>query len=173
MAKVVEIRTEPAICSIPLHQAVYCENCNTISNSRAYRCGVCGSEAVLRVEPILNRDPDPPGRASFPAQLSLLRVVGAYPASVQPTTHLNLRGRTHACICPSRPGTMPSWQSLLGRLITLSQVALSKFEGSDAEDKIQRATRLGRVRWFDECLGDLSRTDPALSRRIDPGGSRF
>ena len=28
MAKVVEIRTEPAICSIPLHQAIYCENCN-------------------------------------------------------------------------------------------------------------------------------------------------
>jgi hypothetical protein len=66
MAKVVEIRTEPAICSIPLHQAVYCENCNTISNSRPDRCGVCGSEAVLRVEPILNRDPDPPGRALLP-----------------------------------------------------------------------------------------------------------
>jgi len=33
MPKVVEIRTEPAICSIPLHQAIYCENCNTISNS--------------------------------------------------------------------------------------------------------------------------------------------
>ena len=25
MPKVVEIRTEPAICSIPLHLAVYCE----------------------------------------------------------------------------------------------------------------------------------------------------
>jgi hypothetical protein len=59
MPKVVEIRTEPATCSIPLHQAIYCENCNTISNSRLYRCGVCGSEAVLRVEPILNRDPEP------------------------------------------------------------------------------------------------------------------
>jgi hypothetical protein len=32
MARVVEIRTQPAICSIPLHQAVYCETCNTISN---------------------------------------------------------------------------------------------------------------------------------------------
>jgi hypothetical protein len=76
MAKVVEIRTEPAICNIPLHQAVYCENCNTISNSRLYRCGVCGSEAVLRVEPILNRDPDAPGQASFPIQSSRLRAVG-------------------------------------------------------------------------------------------------
>jgi hypothetical protein len=74
MAKVLEIRTQPAICGIPLHQAVYCENCNTISNSRPYRCGVCGSEAVLRVEPILN-DPDPPGRASFPVQFSRIRAV--------------------------------------------------------------------------------------------------
>jgi hypothetical protein len=48
MPKVVEIRTEPAICSISLHQAIYRENCNTISNSLPYRCGVCGSEAVLR-----------------------------------------------------------------------------------------------------------------------------
>ena len=77
MPKVVEIRAEPTICSIPLHLAVYCENCNTISNSRPYRCGVCGSEAVLRVEPILNRYPEPPDHAVFPIQFSPLRVVGA------------------------------------------------------------------------------------------------
>jgi len=77
MAKVFEMRRKPAICSIPLQQAVYCETCNTISNSRPYRCGVCGSEAVLRVEPILNRDPEPPGQASFPIQFSLLSAVGA------------------------------------------------------------------------------------------------
>jgi hypothetical protein len=77
MPKVVEIRTEPAICSIPLYLAVYCENCNTISNSPPYRCGVCGSEAVLRVEPILNREPDPPGQASSPIEFSLVRAIGA------------------------------------------------------------------------------------------------
>ena len=77
MAKVIELCTEPAICSIPLKQAVYCENCNTISNSRPDRCGVCGSGAVLRVEPILNRNPEPPGRASFPIQFSLLHAVAA------------------------------------------------------------------------------------------------
>jgi hypothetical protein len=77
MAKVIELCAEPAICSIPLNHAVYCENCNTISNSRPYRCGVCGSEAVLRVEPILNRNPEPPGQTSFPIQFSLLRAVGA------------------------------------------------------------------------------------------------
>ncbi len=77
MAKVIELCAEPAICSIPLKQAIYCENCNTISNSRPYRCRVCGSEAVLRVEPILNRNPEPPGQAAFPTQFSLLRAVGA------------------------------------------------------------------------------------------------
>jgi hypothetical protein len=77
MAKVIELCAEPAICSIPLKQAVYRENCNTISNSQPYRCGVCGSEAVLRVEPILNRNPDPPGQAVFPIKFSLLRAVGA------------------------------------------------------------------------------------------------
>ena len=60
MAKIVEIRAEPLIYSIPLAQAVFCENCVTVSNSRPDRCGVCGSEAVLRLEPILNRTPDPP-----------------------------------------------------------------------------------------------------------------
>jgi hypothetical protein len=77
MPKVVEIHMEPEICSIPLHLAIYCENCNTISNSRPYRCGVCGSKAVLRLEPILNREPDPPGRASPPIRFSQLRAVGA------------------------------------------------------------------------------------------------
>ena len=60
MARIVEIRAEPLIYSIPLAQAVFCENCVTVSNSRPDRCGVCGSEAVLRLEPILNRTPDPP-----------------------------------------------------------------------------------------------------------------
>src|ERR1700759_4637221 len=77
MARVIEMPPRPLVYSIPLAQAVYCENCVTISNSRPDRCGVCGSEAVLRVEPVLNRDPDPPGRASFPIQLSRLRAVGA------------------------------------------------------------------------------------------------
>ena len=60
MARVFEMHPRPPIYSIPLMLAVYCENCVTISNSRPDRCGVCGSEAVLRVEPILNPTPDPP-----------------------------------------------------------------------------------------------------------------
>ena len=60
MAKIIEIRAAPLIYSIPLALAVYCENCVTISNSRPDRCGVCGSESVLRLELILNRTPEPP-----------------------------------------------------------------------------------------------------------------
>jgi hypothetical protein len=41
----------------------------------------------------------------------------------------------------SRPGTTPSWQWLLSRLITLNQVAFTKFVSSNAEDKIQRPKR--------------------------------
>jgi hypothetical protein len=77
MAKLLELYARPPICSIPLSQAVYCENCNTISNSRPYRCGVCDSEAVLRVEPILNRNPEPPGQAASPIKLTSIRGVGA------------------------------------------------------------------------------------------------
>jgi hypothetical protein len=77
MAKVIELPATPAICSIPLKLAVYCENCKTISNSRPQRCGVCGSEAVLRLEAILNWDPNPPGHSALPLHLSLLRAVGA------------------------------------------------------------------------------------------------
>jgi hypothetical protein len=63
MPRVFPIHSEPLICSIPLKLAVCCENCETISNSRPHRCGVCDSEAVLRVEPsstaILIRPPMP------------------------------------------------------------------------------------------------------------------
>jgi hypothetical protein len=60
MPKVVEARGEPLIYSVPLTHAVFCEDCVTISNSRPDRYGVCGSKAVLRLEPILNRTLDAP-----------------------------------------------------------------------------------------------------------------
>jgi hypothetical protein len=58
MAKVIEWNRAAPACSIPLELAVYCANCNMISNSRAHKCAVCGSQAVLRVQTVL--DPDPP-----------------------------------------------------------------------------------------------------------------
>ena len=77
MAKVIVLRAEQVIYSIPLQQAVYCENCATVSNSRPFRCGVCGSAAVLRVEPIFNRDPDPPALAAHSPKLLFIRAVSA------------------------------------------------------------------------------------------------
>jgi hypothetical protein len=77
MGKIIEFCGEPTVFSIPLRLAVYCENCITISNSRPYRCEVCGSESVLRVEPILNRNPDPPAHGVLPRQLHLVRAVSA------------------------------------------------------------------------------------------------
>ena len=77
MAKAIPIHSEPLIYSITLKLAVYCENCETISNSRPHRCGVCDSQAVLRVEAILNRDPDPPAHAAHRLKLFLVRAVGA------------------------------------------------------------------------------------------------
>ena len=64
MAKILQLQAESSVVSIPLSLAMYCENCDTISNSQPHRCGVCGSSAVLFVEPILNPDPDPANRAT-------------------------------------------------------------------------------------------------------------
>jgi hypothetical protein len=74
MAKAIPTHSESLILNIPLKLAVYCENCETISNSRPHRCGVCGSESVLRVESILNRGPDPSARAAHRLKLSLRAV---------------------------------------------------------------------------------------------------
>ena len=80
MGKLIEVPPDPPFCSIPLKDAVYCENCNTISNSRPFRCGVCSSEAVLRVAHIFDCDPDPPSPpvAATPSRaFFLLRAIGA------------------------------------------------------------------------------------------------
>lgn len=61
MAKLTLIRSEPVMISVPLDLAVLCENCQTISNSRGDRCGVCGSQAILSLKPILDPEPQPPG----------------------------------------------------------------------------------------------------------------
>ena len=77
MAKAIPTHSESLIFSIPLKLAIYCENCETISNSRSQRCGVCDTESVLRVEPILNRGPDPPAQAAHRLKLSLIGAVHA------------------------------------------------------------------------------------------------
>ena len=101
---------EPLICGIPLKLAVYCENCETISNPRPQRCGVCDSEAVLRVEPVLNRDPDPPAHAAHRLEAlsrSGSRCVSRCPFRFtcdQPPRRIIMM--SSAC---RRPGTSPSF----------------------------------------------------------------
>jgi hypothetical protein len=61
MRNVVMIRREPGLVSIPLEMAVYCENCEMVSSSARQRCGLCGSEGIVRIAPLIPEpwDPDP------------------------------------------------------------------------------------------------------------------
>jgi len=77
MAKLFELPTDRGICAIPLKHAVYCRKCQTVSNSRPHECGLCGSGKVMRLEGILNGNPDPPAKSCRPAKISLVRAVGA------------------------------------------------------------------------------------------------
>ena len=65
MRNVRMLRPEPNLISIPLEQAIYCENCETVTNSRRERCGRCGSERVLRLAALI--DGPPSGPESGPA----------------------------------------------------------------------------------------------------------
>ena len=51
MCNVQMIRKEPGLISIPVERAVYCENCESISNSAWSRCGLCGSEEIVELAP--------------------------------------------------------------------------------------------------------------------------
>ena len=75
MAKLFELRTDQCICCIPLKHAVYCGGCLTVSNSRPLVCSLCGSEKVMRLEGLLNGNPDPPADCCRPPKLSLVRAV--------------------------------------------------------------------------------------------------
>jgi hypothetical protein len=55
------IRREPGLVSIPVEGAVYCENCERVSNSTNARCGVCGSETVSNLRWLIDGPPSDPG----------------------------------------------------------------------------------------------------------------
>ena len=59
MCNVRMIRTEPGLVSIPLEKAVYCENCNMVSSSARQRCGLCGSERIVRMATLIPEPWDP------------------------------------------------------------------------------------------------------------------
>lgn len=61
MRNVTMIRSEPGLISIPIEKAVYCESCETVSTSAQRRCGVCGSEHIMELAPLVTPpwDPEP------------------------------------------------------------------------------------------------------------------
>jgi hypothetical protein len=75
MTMLSELPTEQSICCIPLKHAVYCRTCLMVSNSRPFVCSLCGSGKVMRLEGVLNGNPDPPAQGCRPKRLSLVRAV--------------------------------------------------------------------------------------------------
>ena len=71
MCNVQMIREERGLVSIPVQRAVYCENCEQISNSAWRRCGRCGSEAIVELLGLFRvpYPPDPPPPATVTAVL--------------------------------------------------------------------------------------------------------
>jgi hypothetical protein len=59
MCNVLMIRKEPGLVSIPVERAVYCENCEKVSNSAWRRCGLCGSEEIVELAPLFGGPSDP------------------------------------------------------------------------------------------------------------------
>ncbi len=75
MAKLFELPAEQGICCIPLRHAVYCRACLMVSNSRPHVCSLCGSGKIMRLEEILNDDPEPPAKSLQHARLSMVIAV--------------------------------------------------------------------------------------------------
>ena len=69
MRNVTMIRTEPGLVSVPIERAVFCENCEMVSNSNTRRCGLCGSEQIMELAPLVTSpwDPGPAPAAAFAA----------------------------------------------------------------------------------------------------------
>ena len=67
MRNVRMLRPEPNLVSIPVEEAIYCENCETVTNSHRERCGRCGSERVLRLAALIDGPPSGPESGPAPA----------------------------------------------------------------------------------------------------------
>jgi hypothetical protein len=59
MCNVQMIRNEPGLVSIPLDSAVFCENCERVSNSAWNRCGSCGSDRLLELAGLFGGPQEP------------------------------------------------------------------------------------------------------------------
>jgi hypothetical protein len=68
MRNVKMLRTEPNFLSIPVETAIYCENCESVSNSTRRRCGVCGSESIFSLTAVIGGPPSGPDSGPAPAR---------------------------------------------------------------------------------------------------------
>jgi hypothetical protein len=70
MCNVQMIRKELGLVSIPIERAVFCENCESVSNSAWSRCGSCGSDKLVELAPLLGGPREPgPGSPATPCEL--------------------------------------------------------------------------------------------------------
>ena len=59
MCNVQTIRREPGLVAIPFEKAIYCHSCEQITNSIWSRCGLCGSDQILKLVHFLGNPCDP------------------------------------------------------------------------------------------------------------------
>jgi hypothetical protein len=67
MRNVRMLRPEPNLVCIPVEEAIYCENCETVTNSHSECCGRCGSARVLCLVALINGPPSAPDSGPAPA----------------------------------------------------------------------------------------------------------
>jgi len=59
MCNVQMIRREPGLVAVPFEKAIYCHSCEQITNSTWSRCGLCGSDQILKLVHLLGNPCDP------------------------------------------------------------------------------------------------------------------
>lgn len=74
MCNVQTIRREPGLVAIPFEKAIYCHSCEQITNSTWSRCGLCGSDQILKLVHFLGnpRDPEPTPPAAIASRVLMV-----------------------------------------------------------------------------------------------------
>ena len=67
MRNVKMLHTELNFVCIPVETAIYCENCNKVSNSTNKRCGACGSSDISRLATLIDGPPSGPESGPAPS----------------------------------------------------------------------------------------------------------
>ena len=60
MCQVRRFRPEHSLVCIPVEKAIYCKNCENVTNLLFERCGKCGSELVVHLATLIDQPPNGP-----------------------------------------------------------------------------------------------------------------